>query len=64
MSDLTRFRDHCRQMADDAGVSTTGHLWTRLADEIDAYLAAPTASVDLFGDMTAEPATIEESEPA
>lgn len=37
-------------------------LWLQLADEIDAYLAAPTASVDLFGMETTEPT--HEGEPA
>lgn len=66
MSDLTKFRDHCRTMAGPA-VAPGCHaaadraLWLRLADEIDEYLAAPTASVDLFGETTAEPAPTEET---
>lgn len=62
MSDLTTFRDHCRKMAADqrAVIPWTAAeraLWTQMADEIDAYLATPTAVEDLFGEVTAEPQT-------
>jgi hypothetical protein len=32
-------------------------MWRALADEIDAYLATPKETEDLFGDMTTEPET-------
>ena len=44
-TDLERFRDHCRRMADDsdshdtAVLGTDRDLWQMLADEADAYLA-------------------------
>lgn len=38
MSDLTRFRDHCRKEADKARGDDQA-LWAQLADEVDAYLA-------------------------
>lgn len=65
MSDLTRFRDHCRVMAvkartvaeDPIEYEARQTLWTQLADEIDAYLAGPVEAVDLFGDARLEPDT-------
>lgn len=43
MSALTRFRDHCRAMADshvgEWPPEPERRLWTQLADEIDTYLA-------------------------
>lgn len=68
-TELARFRDHCRRMAAadtravNIGTRTRPEwayptdrereLWTRLADEIDAYLTpddpAPGLAVDLGG---------------
>jgi hypothetical protein len=43
VSDLTRFRDHCRTMAADPLLARTDReLWGRLADEVDDYLADDT----------------------
>jgi hypothetical protein len=55
VSDLTRFRDHCRRMATitpppakdrAAAVKRDRALWTMLADEVDAYLAGPALPSD------------------
>lgn len=46
MSDLTRFRDHARKMAAHGVLPISADdraLWTRLADEVDAYLARDQA---------------------
>lgn len=76
MSDLTAFRDHCRReakrprivnrSADGEVTSSSGPteperaLWLQLADEIDAYLGG-AVDVDLFGELSEVPTTIEES---
>jgi hypothetical protein len=61
MSDLTSFRDYCRKMAGPpvapgCPAATERALWLQMADEIDAYLATPHEAVDLFGEVTTEPA--------
>lgn len=57
MSDLTRFRDHCRTMAKKtAPPDLDWALWTRLADEVDAYLARdPDVCQGCGGDPTDVP---------
>jgi hypothetical protein len=65
VSDLTRFRDHCRKMAGSptapgCPAASERALWLQMADEIDAYLAAPLEAVDLFGETTVEP-TLEDA---
>lgn len=51
MSDLTALRDHCRKQAKRADLWEPARLalWLQMADEIDAYLAAPPEDADLFG---------------
>lgn len=64
MTDLERFRDHCRKqagppVAPGCPAAAERALWVQLADEIDAYLAGPVEHVDLFGDASVEPETPE-----
>ena len=60
MSDLTTFRDHARRMASaSATPASEASLWFQLADEIDAYLAGPDEVVDLFGDVSVEPRSVD-----
>jgi hypothetical protein len=55
MTTLTVFRDHCRRMAaKTAPPDLDWALWTRLADEIDAYLAGDLQVATVFDDMPLE----------
>lgn len=58
MSDLTRFRDHCRAMARTGEVIEHRSLWVLLADEVDAYLVGQVESTDLWGDVAVEAAVV------